>query len=561
MVNWKSKKLGDILVLANGLVIIVLINLIATTFFFRIDLTEEKRYSIKNQTKDILQNLDDEVYIEVFLEGDLNGPFTRFQKSIRETLEEFRIYSNNKVHYIFTDPSGASGQKARSEFMNDLAARGIQPTNVIDTKDGQRVEKIIFPGAIVSVGGFESGVMLLRGSKARTSEEQINQSIEGVEYELIQTIHKITALDRKQIGFVKGHGELDSLELASLSHELSEMYDVLSVNLNSATPLDRYDALIIAKPTTAYSPLEKFTLDQFIMKGGRVMFLLDKLDAVMDSASRQDYFAIPYDLNLDDQLFKYGVRINLDLIQDRHSGLYPIVTGQAGGKPQMQLMEWPFFPLINHYADHPVTRNLDATLTRFVSSMDTVKAEGIQKTPLLFTSAYTRTITAPVNVSVNELRRAMRDEDFSKGQFPIGYLLEGKFSSLYKNRFAPEGASGVAVIPDGVDTKIIVIADGDVARNEVNPRTGQPQVLGFDPFTNYTFANRDFIMNAIAFLVNEGGLIQVRSKEVRIRPLDKTRVKNERMKWQVINLIIPVLVLVIFGIIRASWRKRKYAKF
>jgi len=560
MVNWKSKKLGDVLTFANGLVIVVLINLLTAYYFFRIDLTEEKRYSVKDQTKEILRNLEEEVYVEVFLEGDLNGPFTRFQKSIRETLEEFRIYSDNRIHYMFTDPASASGKKAQSEFMNDLAARGIQPTNVIDNKDGQRVEKIIFPGAIVSSGGAESGVMLLKGSKAKTSEEQINQSIEGVEYELIQAIYKVTNVDRKQVGFIKGHGELDSLDIASLGRDLSEIYDISTVDLASGT-LSRYGALVVAKPRLPYSPLEKFRLDQYIMRGGKVLFLLDKLDAVMDSASREDYFATPYDLNLDDQLFKYGVRINLDLVQDRHAGLYPIVTGQAGNKPQMQLMEWPFFPLINQYADHPITRNLDATITRFVSSMDTVKAEGVKKTPLMFTSAYTRSVTAPVNVSVNALRKTMRDEDFSAGKIPIAYLLEGKFPSLYKNRFAPEGASDEEVVSEGVLTRVIVIADGDLARNEVNPRTRQPQVLGFDPFTNYTFANRDLIMNSLAFLTDDGGLIQARNKEVKIRPLDKTKVSHERVTWQVINLVIPIVILIAFGLVRASWRKRKFAKF
>lgn len=561
MVNWKSKKLGDFLIFSNGLVIIVLLNLLVSFYFFRIDLTEEKRYSIKDQTRDILQHLDDEVYIEVFLEGDLNGPFTRFQKSIRETLEEFRIYSGNKVRYVFTDPAMAAGKKAQTEFMNDLAARGIQPTNVIDTKNGQRVEKIIFPGALVSVGGFESGVMLLKGNKARTSEEQINQSIEGIEYELIQAIYTLTSMERKNIGFVQGHGELDLVHLAGLFQDLSEVYEVSSVTLNDSISNHTHHALVIAKPTLPYSAADKFKLDQYIMGGGKVLFLVDKLDAVMDSASREDYFAIPYNLNLDDQLFKYGVRINLDLIQDKNSGVYPVVTGQQGGKPQMQLMEWPFFPLINQYADHAITRNLDATLTKFVSSIDTVRADGVKKTPLLYTSPYTRTLTAPVNVSVNELRKTMRDEEFSKGQLVIGYLLEGKFTSLFKNRFAPEGVAAARVRAESIPTKLIVIADGDLARNEINPRTGQPQALGFDPFTKYTFANKNFILNALAYLTNEDGLIQVRNKEVKIRPLNKTKINSERVRWQVINLVVPIVVLIAFGLVRASWRKRKYSTF
>jgi gliding-associated putative ABC transporter substrate-binding component GldG len=561
MVNWKSKELGDYLWFANGIVLVVLLNLVASYYFFRVDLTEEQRYSIKPQTREILNSLEDEVYIEVFLEGELNAGFRRFQKSIKETLEEFRIYSGNKVNYIFTNPATANGQKAQAEYMNDLASRGIQPTNVIDTKDGQRVEKIIFPGAIVSVGGMESGLMLLKGSTAKTSDERINQSIENIEFELINTIYTLANTDRKRIGLVTGHGELEGAAIASFNKDIREVYDVYKVDLASSTDLKKNDALIIAKPRAAFSPADKFKLDQYIMQGGRVMFLLDRMDASMDSAAVDNYFAIPYDLNLDDQLFKYGIRINPDLIQDQSAAPYPIVTGETGGKPQMQLIDWPFFPLINHYAEHPITRNLDAVIVKFASSIDTVKAPGIKKIPLLLTSNYTRTITAPVNVSVNELRKNVKTEDFSKSAIPVGYLLEGSFSSLFKNRFLPQGVDQATVLGESKHTKLIVVADGDIIRNEVNPRSRLPQPLGFYPFTNYTFANRELLMNALAYLTEDNGLIQARSKQIKIRPLDRERVKEERLKWQVINLGVPILLLIVFGVIRAYWRKNKFARF
>jgi ABC-2 type transport system permease protein len=561
MVNLKSKKLGDLLLLANVLVAIVLINLLASVYFFRIDLTEEKRYSIKKPTKEILKSLDDDVYLEVYLEGDLNAGFKRFQKSIRETLEEFRIYSHNKVHYTFIDPAAAMSQKARSEFMAELSAKGIQPTNVIDNKGGQRSEKIIFPGAVISYGGFESGVMLLKGNKASTPEEEINQSIEGIEYELANAIYKLANADRKQIGFVTGHGELDSLEVAGFNNALLEVYDVFKVDLSKKKDIENYDALIIAKPKTAFTQDDKYKLDQYIMRGGKVLFLLDKLEVTMDSASQQSYFAFPYDLNLDDQLFKYGVRINLDLIQDRTAGLYPVVTSETNGKPKLQLMDWPFFPLINHYADHAITHNLDAVVTKFVSSMDTVKAVGIKKTFLLMTSQYSRMIGAPVNVSINELRKNVTQQDYTKSFMPIGYLLEGKFTSLFKNRFLPEGVDKNSFKSEGVPTKLIVIADGDIARNDINPRTNQPQPLGYDPFTQYTFANQDLLMNAMAFLTNEDGLIAARNREVKIRPLDRDKINNEKFKLQLINLVLPVLLICVFGILKQFIRKRKFASF
>jgi ABC-2 type transport system permease protein len=560
MVNWRSKKLGDLLLFANGVAVAIIVNFLATDYFFRIDLTDEKRYTIKPQTKELLASLEEDVYIEVFLDGDLNAGFRRFRKSIEETLEEFRIYSDNRVKISFTDPSAATGENARNEFMQDLANRGIQPTNVVDTKNGERVEKLIFPGALVSYGGFETGVMLLKGNKAATSEEIINQSVEGVEFEIANAIYKLANVDRKRVGLVKGHGELDSLRIASLVDELSELYDVDAATLTGESSIEKYDVLLVAKPTSAYSEIEKLHLDQFIMRGGRAMFFVDKLEASMDSATLPTSFAFPYRTELDDLLFRYGARINLDLVQDQHSGLYPVITGQVGGKPQVQMLNWPFFPLINNYPDHPITRNLDAVLTRFVSSIDTVKAPGIRKTPILYTSPYARVLGAPVNISVNQLRE-LKPQDFSTPKIPIAYLLEGSFTSLYKNRFLPEGSNTSAFVAEGKPTKILVVADGDVLKNEINPRTRQPQALGFDAYTNYTFANRDFVLNALAYLTEEDGLIQARNKQIRIRPLDKAKVRSERMKFQLLNLVVPLVLLIAYGILRSVLRKRKYASF
>lgn len=559
MVNWESKKLGDILVFVNGVLAVVLLNLILSTHFIRFDLTEEKRYSIKPQTRDLLASLDDDVYIEVFLQGDLNAEFRRFQKAIQETLEEFVVYSDNRIRYSFTDPAAAAGKKAQSEFMNDLASRGIQPTNVISNSGGQRVEQIIFPGLIVSYGGLESPVMLLKGNKAGSPAEEINQSIEGIEFEIARAISRLTREDRKQIGFVTGHGELDSLSTLSIFQELREEFDVIHTRLINPS-LPDFDALVIAKPTRPFSQQDKFYLDQYIMRGRSVLFLIDKLDASMDSASQENYYAWPYRTELDDMLFRYGVRINLDLVQDRMAGFYPIITGQRGGKPQMNVLDFPFFPLINQYPEHPVTRNLDAVLTRFVSSIDTVKAVGVRKTPLMLTSRLSRTLGVPVKVSVNDLRTPIPDAQYNKPFIPVGYLLEGSFTSLFKNRFLPDGISKDNFVADGAPAKVVVIADGDLVRNDFNARAGQPRPLGFDIATNYTFANRDLALNILGYLTAENGLIQVRNKQVKIRPLNKSLAQN-KLRWQLVNLVLPLSLLVMFGAIRLFWRKRKYARF
>lgn len=556
-----SRKTGDLLLLANGIAFAVLLNSLASLYFVRIDLTEERRYTIKPQTKELLKNLEDEVFIEVFLEGDLNPGFKRLQKSVYETLVEFRVYSHNKVKFIFTDPAQAQGQKARKEYMADLAAKGITPMNVIETENGQRVEKFVFPGALVAYEGFETGVMLLKGNRAQNAQEVLNQSIEGTEYELANAIYKLSNNDRKKIGLLRGHGELDSLQIASFNNALLEQYDVFRVDLSKKQKVEGYPLLIVAKPRTEFSSSDKYKLDQYIMHGGKVLFLLDRLEANMDSASRDDYFAFPYNLNLDDQLFKYGVRINPDLIEDRVSGKYPIVVGKADNRPQIMQLDWPFFPLVNQYADHPITRNLDAAMTKFVSSIDTVKAVGVKKTPLLFSSPYSRRMTAPVKVGVDDLRRQLKEGSFKDGKIPLAYLLEGRFPSLYKNRFKPEGVEGSDFLEQSVPTKIIVVADGDIARNDVNLREVRPQLLGYDPFTKYTFANQDLLLNMVAYLTDEGGLINARNKEVKIRPLDKEKIKRERTFWQVTNVGLPLLVLLIFGVARNYFRKLKYARF
>lgn len=559
MVNWKSKKLGDLLWLANGLVLAIVVNMAASHFFFRLDLTEEKRYSIKEPTQILLENLDDDVYIEVFLAGDLNAGFKRLQRSIEELLAEFRITSGNRVHYTFTNPEAALSQKAQSEFMNELVSKGISPMNVIDNKGGQRTEKLVFPGAVVSYGGFEKGVMLLKGNRASSSEEVLNQSIEGLEYELANTIQQLANTNPKRIGLLTGHGELDSLKIASFNNALLDKYGVFKVDIARKKAVENYDLLIIPKPTRSFSELDKLKLDQFVMHGGKLLVVMDRLDAVMDSASRQDYFAFPYTLNMEDMLFKYGVRINPDLIQDRIAARYPIVTGQVGNRPQMMQMDWPFFPLVNLYADHPITRNLDATLLRFASSIDTVKATGVKKIPLLYTSPASRKMGTPVKVSVNDLRNNTNPDQFQSGPIPVGYLLEGEFTSLYKDRFLPDGSDGITVKEKSVPTKIIVVADGDIARNDVNLRTGQPQQLGFDPISSYTFANENLLMNMVAYLVDDDGLISTRSKEIKIRPLNKTKAEEDRAFWQMANLVLPLVVLFAFGLIRAFLRKRKYS--
>ncbi len=559
MVKARNKRWESLLKFGIAVVILVLLNILANRYFFRIDLTEEKRYTITDATKETLKNLDDVVYVEVYLEGSFPSGFKRLQNAVREMLEEFRMYGGGNIQYEFIDPSLASGKEAQNEFYMNLAEKGIQPTNLFATEDGKKIEKLIFPGAIISYGGEEAAVMLLKGNQAATPEERLNQSIEGVEYELISAINKLAKTARKKIALVKGQGELDSLEVAGMTNSLLEFYEVFHVNLPEKSDLKDYDAIIIAKPDTLFSEEDKYKIDQFIMTGGKAMFFIESMRVNMDSAGNEGTLAFPYQLNLEDMLFKYGVRINANLIQDLNSGAHPVVTGFMGDQPQIRVLPWPYYPIINQFGDHPIVKNMDAVYSRFVSTIDTVRADGIQKTPLFYTSQYSRILAAPVLVSLNSMRTDVVPENFTKGPLPVAYLLSGSFTSLYRNRLIPARFDKNEFIEQGSPSNILVVADGDFVRNEIDYQNGSPYHLGFDPYMNVTFANEDFLLNAMAYLLEGEGIITARAKEIKIRPLDRLRIEGEKFKWQLINLILPVIVIILYGVARYYYRKAKYA--
>jgi len=552
----------DLLKLLIGVVLLIIVNQVAAHFPQRWDLTEEKRYSIQPATKQLLSSLDESVYIDVYLAGELPAGFQRLQTAIEEQLQEFRIHSSNKVRYRFIDPDQAVSADARQEFYTSLIQKGIQASNVIDNQDGRRTERVIFPGAVISKGDQEIGTLLLKGNKGSGPDEQLNQSIEGIEYELASAIRALDNNDRKTVALIQGHGELAGDELADLNNSLLERYDVRTVRLSERPNLMGYDAALIVKPILQFSEEDKFKLDQFIVNGGRALFFVDALQVEMDSISGEGTYAFPYETNLDDMLFKYGLRINKDLIVDRFNQPYPLVVGNLGNQANIQWMPWPFYPLSNYTGDHPVVRNLGAIGGKFVSSVDTVKADGISKTPLLFSSQYSMKADFPVKVSLNDLRKDFNPESFNQGPIPFAYLLEGQFTSLYKNRLLPRGISSDDFVEQGGESKVVVVADGDLVRNDVNPKTQQPLPMGFDLASGQdAYANRDFVMNTMSYLLDDQGLITARNKQVKIRPLDNIRIEEERLKWQVLNLIAPLLLVILYGIIRQVWRKRKFASF
>nr|WP_084371007.1 gliding motility-associated ABC transporter substrate-binding protein GldG [Reichenbachiella faecimaris]SMD32345.1 gliding-associated putative ABC transporter substrate-binding component GldG [Reichenbachiella faecimaris] len=560
MVN--QKRIESLLRLGIGLLLIVILNQLAGIFAARLDLTEEKRYSVTPATRAMLDDLQETVYVEVFLEGEMPAGFKRLRKAIEETLSQFDYYADGLLKVNFIDPSAALNEKARNEYFRSLIERGLQPTNLSYKRDGNKTEKLIFPGAIVSYYGQEVPVTLLKGSQSATAEERLNQSIEGLEYELANAIRILANDRRKTVALIQGHGEPDSLNLAGLTNALLEKYDVFNVDLSTEDKdLSRYDAVIFPKPTAAFTSKEKYQIDQYIMNGGKSLFFVDALRVNMDSASGEGTFAFPYETGLDDLFFKYGVRVNRDYVQDIVCGEYPIVAGNMGDQAQIRMLPWPFFPMVNNFGNHPIVKNLDAISMKFVSTIDTVKAEGIEKIPLLKTSQYSMVNQAPVKVAFNELRKNLDPERFNHGSKNVAYLLKGEFTSIYKNRILPKGIDKSGFREVGMETSILICSDGDMIRNEFSLKDGTPMELGLSPYSQMKFANKDFVMNAVDYMLNEQGLIVSKNKSFAIRPLDKVKVANEKLKWQMINLVLPIVLLIIYGVLRAYWRRKKYASF
>ncbi|TPG58671.1 gliding motility-associated ABC transporter substrate-binding protein GldG [Hymenobacter nivis] len=558
-----SRKRADLLRFAAVLGALLLLNFLGQRLFFRLDLTEEKRYTMAPATKKLLSDLKEPVTITVYLTGDFPPAFRRLEQGVRETLNEFKVYGGANLNYIFIDPSAASTEANRNKFYQTLFKKGLSPTNLGATENGKRVEKIIFPWAVVSVGGKEKNVLLLRGSQTASPDVRLNQSIEGLEYELASTVRNLVPGRRKRIGVVQGHGELSNAEAGDILGAWQQQYDVYRVNLGQVPDLRSLDAIVVAQPKSPYSEEEKFKLDQFITQGGRALFFVDALRVDLDSVSRNGAaLATPYNLNLDDLFFKYGLRLNQNLVLDLNSGQIPLVTGVEGNRPKIEPMPWQLYPLVNKFSAHPITRNLDAVYLKFAGNLDTVKAVGVRKTALMTTSRYTRVLPAPVPINFNDARLEPNPKLYQNGFQPVGYLLEGQFKSLFANRARP-GTMQYQPEKNAQEkpSKILVIADGDFIHSEIDKKTGRPLRLGFDRLANTEFANRELVLNATDYLLDDTGLIAVRGKQITLRPLDKVRLAEERRRWQILNLGAPLVLLGLFGALRAWRRKRRYASF
>ncbi|MFD1144736.1 gliding motility-associated ABC transporter substrate-binding protein GldG [Larkinella insperata] len=545
------------------LAVVVVVNLLSSFLFFRVDLTQEGRYTLSEATENLLANLDDDVHVNVYLTGNLPPGFKRLETSIRETLAEFQARAGQTLTYRFIDPTANPNEKQRTEFQTQLLQKGLTPTNLNFTAEGnQRTEQLIYPWAIVSYKGRELPVLLLRGNRSSSPEEQLNQSIENVEYELASAIRRLTIREKKVLGVTVSYTDVEPLRMSDLLATLQEFYDIKLIDLQASRDLVGLDGLIVPKPDRPFSEADKYKIDQFVVNGGKALFFVDGLR--IDSIGREGTYAQPLNLNLNDLFFRWGIRLNNDIIKDLSCAFIPLNVGNMGDKPNVQLLPWRFFPLINNFggaANHksPIVRNLDAIYSRFTSTLDTVQAPGITKTPLLLSSQYTKILKAPALVSYNEARQQPDPRTYDSGVQLIACLLEGRFQSLYTNRILPGDPRAASFKAQGQPSKIVVCSDGDLLINDINYRTNTPYPLGYERFSKNTFANKDFVVNAVNYLLDDNGIIGARTRQVTLRPLDKIRLREERLSWQLLNLLGPVLLVGFVGVVWQFARRRKYA--
>ncbi len=553
--------------LAFLLVSIILICFVSNHVFIRADLTADKRYTLSSATHDILSQLDDIVHVRIYLDGDLPVGFRRMKNAVREMLDEFRVVAGSRIQYEFIDPADIDDRAVRDDLHKQLYSKGLRPTNIeITERGGGRSQKLIFPGALLSYKGMEVPVNLLKNNPALQAEQNLNNSMQSLEYEFISSFHTMISPVTKKVAFLEGHGELDELLVAGISDAIARHYDIYRgrIDERDLRSLDDYHALIIAKPLRPFTETEKYIIDQYIMNGGRVMWFIDPVAIDLDSLTYQsEAVALINDLNLDDQLFRYGVRLNPNLVMDMHCLLIPLNIAMAGEQADFVPAPWYFSPLLSGNDSHPVTRGLNYVKAEFASVIDTVATDpSINREVLLRTSASTRVVNAPLMVNLEMARQQPDRRDYNMPHQPVAVLLEGEFTSVFTNRVISGiiGRSDPEFRESGERTNMLVVADGDIIRNDITVSDGipEPLPLGYDRYSGQTFGNREFILNALNYLLDEAGLMELRTRELQLRLLDRERVREQLATWQLINLVLPLLMVIFFGLFYNWWRKKVF---
>jgi ABC-2 type transport system permease protein len=561
----KNRRKKDILNLIISLIVLGILVLVMQVYFFRIDFTAEKRFTLSKNTKSLVSSLDKDLYFEIYLAGDLPHGFKKLQKASIELLDELEAYANVGIKYALINTADIPNPKQRNQMYEQLATRGLKPTNLQErTTDGSLKQKIIVPGIIVHDREKETSVHLLKNVAGLSAEENLNHSIETIEFELTKAIRMLQNKQAKNIAFLTGHGELNEFEVADFTASLLQKYEVDRITANKLLNSGKkYSTLVIAQPRREFSREDKYQIDQYVMNGGRVLWLVDEVAASMDSLQvKESTVAFYKPLNIEDQLFTYGVRINPDLVMDIQGQLIPVQTALPGQNPKFTPAPWYYSPLLNAPDDHSITRKLNVVKAEFANSIDWVgENDDMKRNVLLTSSDYTRLEKVPSIVSLEIVNQKPRSGDFAAGRKKIAVLLEGKFNSAFKNR-AWKGIDRKSFKAESTPTKMIVISDGDIIKNRVRGvgKNRQIEALGYDRYSRKTYGNRSFLLNCVDYLCDNEGWMHLRAREVKLRMLDKTKIRSERVFWQVVNVGIPLILLLIFGLVRYFVRKRKFAR-
>ncbi len=542
--------------LALIIVILIVANVVSNQFFKRLDLTSDKRYTLSETTLNALKNVKEPINIDIFLDGEFPAAFKRLQNETYQLLEEYKAYNSNII-FKFNNPNGDASNA--EQFASELIGLGFTPTNINQNVKGKKELIQIFPWAIANIGEKSVRVPLLVNNYGNKPEENINKSVQLLEYAFTDAITKLTSVKKKKIAILKGNGEISDKYMSDLLLNAKEYYALGEFNLDSLTNdlpktlanLKRFDMTLIVKPTQAFSDEEKYILDQYVMQGGKTMWLMDKVTIDLDSLHNQDRqsVAFPRDLNLDDLFFKYGVRINPSLIQDL---LSTPVTAQSPTGEDFPI-DWLYSPVVRSEENHPINKNINLVKLEFANQMDTLK-NGIKKTVLLKSSEKSKAVGAPLLVNLDQFMEDLDESKFNQGHQIIGTLLEGKFTSVFKNRVKPFKINDNK--DQGVDTKMIVIADGDIVNyTYINKK---PVENSYDQWTQQSYGNKDFLINSINYLLDDNGLINIRSKNVELPLLDERKVTEKYTTSQVITVGIPLVLLVVFGFVFTYIRKLRY---
>lgn len=551
------------------------VNLIASKLHFGLDMTEERRFTLSPSTKRLLRNMNEVAVVEVYLNGDdLPSGFKRLAATTREKLQYFKEIAGKNIVFRFSDPFEGKREDEKGPIFQALAKKGINGTNLQLKTDEGYSERIVFPAAMVKYKGQEYPVNLLENDRPGMNYMEIlNYSESLLEYKFASAINHLSKPDKTRIAYVMGEDEMLGPQTRDMLSTLSAIYRIDTIDLPGSFEirgpgLGLYEAVIINKPRTAFDDKDKFKIDQYVMRGGRVLWALDGVGASMDSLGNgnSSFLTNEMPLNLDDMLFTYGVRINPNLIEDMDCNPIPVVVGMVGDQPQTELRPWIYFPVLRPASEHPIVHNLDAVKTMFTSSMDTIGNPAVKKTILLASSKYSRITPHPARVSLSMMAYKPDNKLFNKGTQPVAVLLEGQFRSVFNNRLA---TSFLQILKDSLkmpfkekcdsSSAMIVISDGDVFENDYSQREGTAD-MGYWRFTGNFFSNKAFLLNCMEYLTDRSGLLESRSKDVKLRLLDSGRVKSEKVMWRWVNIGVPVAFVLLFSVVYIFFRKRRYEK-